>query len=43
MYTWPILKQLVLLLHWVLVTINDGSGFAGAGPELDAGASPSSA
>ena len=22
-YSWPILSQLILLLHWVLVTIND--------------------
>ena len=32
MYSWPILKQLVLLLHWILVTINDALASLGLGP-----------
>ena len=32
MYNWPILKQLVLLLHWILVTINDALASLGLGP-----------
>ena len=32
MYNWPILKQLVLLLHWILVTINDFLASLGLGP-----------
>ena len=32
MYSWPILKQLVLLLHWILVTINDFLASLGLGP-----------
>jgi YidC/Oxa1 family membrane protein insertase len=31
-YSWPILKQLVLLLHWILVTINDFLASLGLGP-----------
>jgi YidC/Oxa1 family membrane protein insertase len=31
-YSWPILKQLVLLLHWILVTINDALASLGLGP-----------
>jgi len=31
-YNWPILKQLVLLLHWILVTINDALASLGLGP-----------
>ena len=32
MYNLPILKQLVLLLHWILVTINDALASLGLGP-----------
>jgi YidC/Oxa1 family membrane protein insertase len=32
MYNFPILKQLVLLLHWILVTINDALASLGLGP-----------
>jgi len=32
MYNIPILKQLVLLLHWVLVTLNDALASLGLGP-----------
>ena len=32
MYSLPILKQLVLLLHWILVTINDALASLGLGP-----------
>ena len=32
MYSWPILKQLVLLLHWILVTINDALASLGLSP-----------
>jgi YidC/Oxa1 family membrane protein insertase len=32
MYSWPILSQLVLLLHWILVTINDALASLGLGP-----------
>lgn len=33
MYNLPILSQLVLLLHWILVTINDALASLGLGPE----------
>jgi len=33
MYSWPILSQLVLLLHWILVTINDALASLGLGPD----------
>ena len=33
MYSWPILKQLVLLLHWILVTINDALASLGLSPD----------
>jgi YidC/Oxa1 family membrane protein insertase len=33
MYNFPILKQLVLLLHWILVTLNDWLASIGLGPE----------
>lgn len=33
MYNFPILKQLVLLLHWVLVTLNDALASLGLGPD----------
>ena len=32
MYSLPILKQLVLLLHWILVTLNDALASLGLGP-----------
>jgi len=32
-YSWPILKQLVLLLHWILVTINDALASLGLSPD----------
>src|SRR5665647_1084844 len=32
MYNWPILSELVLLLHWILVTINDFLASLGLGP-----------
>ncbi len=33
MYNLPILSQLILLLHWILVTINDWLASLGLGPE----------
>ncbi len=33
MYSWPILSQLVLLLHWILVTINDALASLGWSPD----------
>jgi len=33
MYSWPILSQLVLLLHWILVTINDALASLGLSPD----------
>ena len=32
MYSWPVFKQLILLLHWILVTINDALASLGLGP-----------
>ncbi len=32
MYSWPILSELILLLHWILVTINDFLASLGLGP-----------
>jgi len=32
MYSWPVLSQLILLLHWILVTINDFIASLGLGP-----------